>query len=42
MQIDAGISEVNVVTFLGAAGRPLPERGCSAGAGIPQRRSKQF
>lgn len=31
MQIDAGISEVNVVTFLGAAGRPLPERGCSAG-----------
>ena len=31
MQIDAGISGVNVVTFLGGAGRPLPERRCLAG-----------
>lgn len=29
MQIDAGISEVSVVTFYGAALGPLPERGCS-------------
>lgn len=28
MQIDAGISEVNVVTFSGGAGRLLPERRC--------------
>ena len=42
MQIDAGISEVNVVTFLGAAGRPLPERRCSACSGIPLSRSKPF
>lgn len=26
MQIERGISRVSVVTFLGAAGRPLPER----------------
>lgn len=27
MQIERGISRVSVVTFLGGAGRPLPERG---------------
>ena len=42
MQIDAGISEVNVVTFAGEAPRPLPERRRSTGAGIPKSRSKPF
>lgn len=42
MQIEHGISRVSVVTFLGGAGRPLPERRRSAGAGIPQTRSKPF
>ena len=46
MQIERGISRVSVVTFLGGAGRPLPERGCESGpaiaGGIPVSRSKPF
>ena len=42
MQIDAGISEVNVVTFSGGAARPLLRNEGGVGAGIPEIRSKPF
>ena len=42
MQIDAAISGVSVVTFLGGVVRTSQERGRAEVAGIPQRRSKPF